>query len=94
MLPSLDVVAVSQAPFPQIFEDIYVFLQIFEELLFKSSKMCFFKSSKPIATSSLQSSIFKEAYICASIGNTSQDYNSRPGAPLSILSLSLFIRNY
>jgi len=56
MLPSLDVVAVSQAPFPQIIEDIYLFLQIFEELFSKSSEMCFFKSSKPIATSSLQSS--------------------------------------
>ena len=45
-------------------------------------------------TLTLIDALFQEAYICASIGNTSQDYNSRPGAPISILSLSLFIRHY
>ena len=32
-------------------------------------------------TLTLIDALFQEAYICASIGNTSQDYNSRPGAP-------------
>ena len=45
-------------------------------------------------TLTLIDALFQEAYICASIGNTSQDYNSRPEAPISILSLSLFIRHY
>ena len=38
--------------------------------------------------------LFQEAYICASVGNASRDYNSRPLAPISMLSSSLFIRHY
>ena len=38
--------------------------------------------------------LFQEAYICASVGNTSRGYNSRPEAPISMPSLSLFIRHY
>jgi len=38
--------------------------------------------------------LFQEAYICATIGNASQDYNSRPKAPISMLSSPLFIRHY
>ena len=38
--------------------------------------------------------LFQEAYICASVGGTSRDYNSRPEAPFTMLSLSLFIRHY
>jgi hypothetical protein len=45
-------------------------------------------------TLTLTDALFQEAYICASVGNTSQDYNSRPEASISILSLSLFIRHY
>ena len=45
-------------------------------------------------TLTLPDALFQEAYICASVGNTSQDYNSRPRAPISMLSLSLFIRHY
>ena len=45
-------------------------------------------------TLTLTDALFQEAYTCASVGNTSQDYNSRPQAPISILSLSLFIRHY
>ena len=45
-------------------------------------------------TLTLIDALFQEAYICASVGNTSPDYNSRPKAPISILSFSLFIRHY
>ncbi len=38
--------------------------------------------------------LFQEAYICASVGNTSRGYNSMPEAPISMPSLSLFIRHY
>jgi hypothetical protein len=38
--------------------------------------------------------LFQEAYTCASVGNTSRGYNSRPEAPISMPSLSLFIRHY
>jgi hypothetical protein len=38
--------------------------------------------------------LFQEAYICASVGDTSRGYNSRPEAPISMPSLSLFIRHY
>eukprot|EP00415_Alexandrium_ostenfeldii_P003422 UN3422 len=37
---------------------------------------------------------FQYACTCASIGNTFQNYNSRPKAPIFKLSSSLFIRNY
>ena len=42
----------------------------------------------------LADALFQEAYICAAVGDTSRDYNSRPRAPISILSSSLFIRHY
>ena len=45
-------------------------------------------------TLTLIDALFQEAYICASVGNTSRDYNSRPEAPISMLSWSLFIRHY
>jgi hypothetical protein len=45
-------------------------------------------------TLTLIDALFQEAYICAYIGNASWYYNSRPQAPISILSLSLFIRHY
>ena len=45
-------------------------------------------------TLTLVDALFQEAYICASVGGTSPDYNSRPWAPISILSFSLFIRHY
>ena len=45
-------------------------------------------------TLTLIDALFQEAYICASVGNTSRDYNSRPEAPISMLSSSLFIRHY
>ena len=45
-------------------------------------------------TLTLIDALFQEAYICASIGNASPDYNSRPEAPISMLSSSLFIRHY
>ena len=45
-------------------------------------------------TLTLTDALFQEAYICAAVGDTSRDYNSRPEAPISILSLSLFIRHY
>ena len=38
--------------------------------------------------------LFQGAYACAFDGNASQDYNSRPEAPISMLSSSLFIRHY
>ena len=37
---------------------------------------------------------FQLACTCASIGNTFQNYNSKPKAPFFKLSISLFIRNY
>ena len=45
-------------------------------------------------TLTLIDALFQEAYICASVGNASRDYNSRPEAPISMLSSSLFIRHY
>ena len=45
-------------------------------------------------TLTLIDALFQEAYICASVGNASRDYNSRPKAPISMLSSSLFIRHY
>ena len=45
-------------------------------------------------TLTLVDALFQEAYICASVGGTSRDYNSRPEAPISMLSSSLFIRHY
>ena len=45
-------------------------------------------------TLTLIDALFQEAYICASVGGTSPDYNSRPEAPISMLSSSLFIRHY
>ena len=48
----------------------------------------------PCGTLTLTDALFQEAYICAPIGDASPDYNSRPEAPISILSWSLFIRHY
>ena len=48
----------------------------------------------PSGTLTLIDALFQEAYICAPVGSTSPDYNSRPQAPISILSSSLFIRHY
>ena len=45
-------------------------------------------------TLTLADALFQEAYICASVGATSRDYNSRPRAPIPMLSYSLFIRHY
>jgi hypothetical protein len=45
-------------------------------------------------TLTLIGALFQEAYICASVGNTSTDYTSRPQASISILSFSPFIRHY
>ncbi len=45
-------------------------------------------------TLTLIDTVFQTAYICASVGNASRDYNSRPKAPISMLSSSLFIRHY
>ena len=42
----------------------------------------------------LSDALFQEAYTYAPVGSTSRDYNSEPKAPISILSLSLFIRHY
>ena len=42
----------------------------------------------------LADALFQEAYICAAVGDASRDYNSRPRAPISTLSSSLFIRHY
>ena len=36
----------------------------------------------------------QEACICAAVGHTSRCYNSRPEAPISKPSLSLFVRHY
>ena len=38
--------------------------------------------------------LFQEAYIRALVGDAPTDYNSRPEAPISNLSSSLFIRHY
>ena len=45
-------------------------------------------------TLTLFDTVFQTAYICAQVGNASRDYNSRPRAPISMLSSSLFIRHY
>lgn len=45
-------------------------------------------------TLTLIDALFQEAYIYAPVGSTSPDYNSKPKAPISILSCSLFIRHY
>ena len=45
-------------------------------------------------TITLTDALFQETYTCASVGNTSRDYNSRPEAPISMLSCSLFVRHY
>ena len=45
-------------------------------------------------TLTLTDALFLKTYICASVGNQSRDYNSRPQAPISMLSSSLFIRHY
>ena len=45
-------------------------------------------------TLTLLDALFQEAYICGSVGATSKDYNSRPKAPITMLSSSLFIRHY
>ena len=37
---------------------------------------------------------FQEAYTCTPVSCTSRDYNSRPEAPILMLSLPLFIRHY
>ena len=42
----------------------------------------------------LTDALFQETYSCAFAGDASQDYNSRPEAPISMLSSSLFIRHY
>ena len=34
----------------------------------------------------LSDALFQETYACAFTGDTSQDYNSRPEAPISMLS--------
>ena len=48
----------------------------------------------PNGTLTLIDALFQEAYICGSVGATSKDYNSRPRAPITMLSSSLFIRHY
>ena len=45
-------------------------------------------------TLTLKCSLFQAAWIWAPVSNTSWHYNSKPEATISILSLSLFIRNY
>ena len=45
-------------------------------------------------TLTLAGTIFQEDYMCAPVGNAIKDYNSRPRAPISTLSFSLFIRHY
>ena len=45
-------------------------------------------------TFTLTGALFQETYICASVGNTSRDYNSRQKTPISMLSCSLFVRHY
>ena len=42
----------------------------------------------------LSDALSQETYTRAFTGNASQDYNSRPEAPISMLSSSLFIRHY
>jgi hypothetical protein len=38
--------------------------------------------------------LFQEAYTCTSVSVASQGYNSKPEAPIFMLSFSLFIRHY
>ena len=45
-------------------------------------------------TLTLNGSLFQAASICAPVGNTSWDYNSKPEATIYMLSLSRFIRHY
>ena len=45
-------------------------------------------------TLTLNGSLFQAACICAPISNISWNYNSKPEATISILSLSRFIRHY
>jgi hypothetical protein len=45
-------------------------------------------------TLTLSGAPFQDAYTCTSVGSTSQDYNSRPGTLIFMLSYSLFIRHY
>ena len=45
-------------------------------------------------TLTLVDALFQEAYICASVGGATRNYKSRPEAPISMLSSSLFIRHY
>ena len=45
-------------------------------------------------TLTLKCSLFQAAWIWAPVSNISWHYNSKPEATISILSLSLFIRNY
>ena len=45
-------------------------------------------------TLTLIDALFQETYMCASVGNTSPAYKSRPQAPISMLSSSLLIRHY
>jgi hypothetical protein len=47
-----------------------------------------------IRTLTFVDALFQETYICASVGNASPDYKSKPKAPISMLSLSRFIRHY
>ena len=42
----------------------------------------------------LTDAFFQKTYTCASVGSTTSDYNSRPEAPIFMLSSSLFIRHY
>ena len=42
----------------------------------------------------LTDTVFQQAYTCTSIGNTFQNYNSKPEASIFKLSISFFIRNY
>ena len=45
-------------------------------------------------TLTFNDALFQKTYICASVGNTSPAYKSRPQAPISMLSSSLLIRHY
>ena len=45
-------------------------------------------------TLTLSDALFQETYISVHTGSTSKDYNSRPMAPIFMLSSSLFIRHY
>jgi hypothetical protein len=42
----------------------------------------------------LTDTLFQEVYTCATVSDTSRDYNSKPEASISMLSSSLFIRHY